>query len=109
MSEQPIHAELEFDLIDRLNKALRVSGKATGTLASDLDVHRNTISNYLHGRTRPDRRTLIAWSLATGVPLEWLEHGAISGGNGGPGSSTQPTDYRRLGSGNNVITLRRVA
>lgn len=96
MSEQPIRPELEFDLIDRLNKALRISGKSTGALAAELEVHRNTISNYLHGRTRPDRRTLISWALATGVPLDWLEHGTVHSPNGGgPGSQSK----RRLGGG----------
>lgn len=66
---------LVFDLHDRLHKSLRVSGHTTKTLGDALGVHRNTISNYLTGRTQVDRRTLIAWAFATGVPLEWLEHG----------------------------------
>lgn len=66
----------QWDLIDRLHKAMRVGGfKTAPPLAAVLGVHRNTINNYLNGHTPPDRRTLIAWSLACHVPLEWLEKG----------------------------------
>jgi transcriptional regulator with XRE-family HTH domain len=68
-------ADLAFDLTDRLHKSMRVSGMTTTTLGEALGVHRNTISNYLTGRSRMDRRTLISWAFATGVPLAWLEHG----------------------------------
>lgn len=71
---------LAWDLQDRLAKALRVSGKSNGQLATELGVHRNTISNYLSGRQAPDRRTLIAWAFATGVPVEWLENGTTPAG-----------------------------
>lgn len=66
---------LQFDLFDRLHKSMRVSGLSSSTLGAALGVHRNTISNYLTGRTKMDRRTLIAWAFATGVPLAWLENG----------------------------------
>lgn len=83
---------LAFDLYDRLHKSLRVSGHTTTSLATALDVHRNTISNYLTGRTKLDRRTLIAWSFATGVPLGWLEHGGdVPPPSGDPvGPATSP-------------------
>lgn len=76
---------LTFDLHDRLHKSLRVSGHTTTTLGAALGVHRNTVSNYLTGRSTIDRRTMIAWAFATGVPLEWLEHG-------GPASAPTPPD-----------------
>ena len=91
----------EWDMLDRLAKALRVGHKSGAQLARELGVHRNTINNYLNGRTRPDRRTLIAWAMSTGVPLEWLESGVVPGPpeEGGPGqgwapwgSNPQPTD-----------------
>lgn len=88
------HRELSFDLIDRLHKSLRLSGKSATALAADLGVHRNTVNNYLTAKTPIDRRTLIAWALVTGVPVEWLEHGTEApdpGPNGGgedhPGDS----------------------
>lgn len=81
---------LTFDLTDRLHKSLRVSGLTTTTLGQALGVHRNTISNYLTGRTSMDRRTMIAWAFATGVPLGWLENGVEpSDGPHGPGTTAQ--------------------
>lgn len=68
---------LEFDLLDRLAKSLRVSKMRPGDMAAQLGVHRNTIGNYLNGRTEVDRRTLIAWAFARApeVTVEWLETG----------------------------------
>ena len=43
-----------------------------GAIADELEVSRDTISNYLAGRTRTPRAVLIAWAFRTGVPLEWL-------------------------------------
>ena len=76
--------DLRFDLFDRLHKSMRVSGMTTATLGVALGVHRNTISNYLTGRTKMDRRTLISWAFATGVPLGWLENGETPAGPNGP-------------------------
>lgn len=84
MSEMPNAGDLEFDLLDRLHKSMRRAKKSAADLGADLGVHRNTIGNYLNGRTALDRRTMIAWAVATGVPLEWLEHGVTPAG-GGPG------------------------
>lgn len=78
--------DLEWDLQDRLKKAARVAGLSRSELADALGVHRNTVANLLGGRSFPDRRTLIAWAFATGVPVEWLETGQETGGDapGGP-------------------------
>ncbi|MDQ6524283.1 helix-turn-helix transcriptional regulator [Nocardioides sp. LHD-245] len=96
MSQAPSLApSLEFDLLDRLAKSLRVSGMKPGDMAVAIDVHRNTIGNYLHGKTPMDRRTLIAWAFACApeVTVEWLETGAApagspDGGGDGPSGST---------------------
>jgi transcriptional regulator with XRE-family HTH domain len=87
MSQQHEVQDLAFDLHDRLHKSMRISGHTARTLGQALDVHRNTVSNYLTGRTQVDRRTLIAWAFATGVPVEWLENGALpdQGPDGTPG------------------------
>ena len=102
------HAGLEFDLIDRLAKSLRVSGMKPGDMARALDVHRNTVGNYLNGRTQLDRRTLIAWAFACSpeVTLEWLETGETPAGPGPDGgldaerawrySKPQPSDPKVL-------------
>ena len=84
MSQMHEMSDLTFDLHDRLAKALRVAGMKPGDMARALGVHRNTIGNYLNGRTPVERRTLIAWSFATGVPLEWLEFGHSDSDDNGP-------------------------
>lgn len=81
---------------DRLRKARRHSGKEAKELAADIGVSPNTISNYENDRVVPDRRTLISWAFATGVPLTWLEHGDEA-----PEESTTPEGRpsRRAGGG----------
>ena len=68
----------EWDMHDRLQKALRVRGITPTGLASELGVHRNTINNYLSGRTPIDRRTILAWAMACGVSPTWLEYGTTN-------------------------------
>lgn len=99
MTQTHMAALLEPDLVDRLHKSLRVSDKTALQLAGELGLHRNTLARYLSGRSVPDRRTLVAWALATGVPLRWLMEGVVP--RGGPNddgwapwdSNPQPTDY----------------
>ena len=97
MSTQTNRPELEFDLLDRLHKSLRISGKGSSALADELGVHRNTIANYMSGRTPIDRRTLIAWAMSTGVPLEWLEHGVTST-NDDPDGASVTISYPKSGT-----------
>ena len=78
MSQMHDQSELEWTLNDRLHKALRISGMNATSMADALGVHRNTVNNYLTEKSPIDRRTLIAWAFATGVPFEWLETGASS-------------------------------
>lgn len=87
-------AGLEWDLQDRLAKSLRTSNKSAVQIAADLDVHRNTVSNWLTGRIVPDRRSRIAWAMATGVPAQWLETGEMpaDGGGGDDGERVISTD-----------------
>lgn len=84
VSTVPAH-RLDFDLSDRLGKALRVANLSAGAMAEYLGVHRNTVGNYLNGRTGADRRTMRLWALRCGVPLEWLETGTTP--TEGPGSN----------------------
>lgn len=56
----------------RLDIALQHANIGVAEMATFLHVGRNTISNYIHGRTRPNRATLIAWSDICGVDLDWL-------------------------------------
>lgn len=64
-----------WDLADRLRKSLRVAGIGVQEIAESLGVSRNTVSNWLNGRTAPGRDQLIVWCAYTGAPLQWLEQG----------------------------------
>lgn len=77
MTTQQHIVGLDWDLQDRLHKAMRYAGLSTSELAEKIGVHRNTIANNLSGRTPVARRTLIAWALACGVPVGWLETGEV--------------------------------
>ena len=71
-------------------------------MADELGVNRNTVGNYLSGRTKPDRTKVIVWALRTGVPYEWLETGQVDGGGGGDDPVT-------LGKPGLVLPLKRAA
>lgn len=60
---------------DRLARALRFAGIGVGEMAENLGVSRTTVSNYLHGRSDPNRATLVAWAYFCAVDRLWLEHG----------------------------------
>ena len=60
-------------------------------MADYFDVHRNTISGWLHGRINPDTRTLRLWAFRTSVPYEWIKTGEGLPGGPGPGTD-QPVD-----------------
>jgi transcriptional regulator with XRE-family HTH domain len=72
----------QWDMWDRLNKSLRESGMSVADAAAYFDVHRNTVSGWLHGRINPDTRTLRLWAVMTGVPYEWIKDGVEPGGGG---------------------------
>ena len=75
MSAVTAAAALEWDLGDRLRKSLRASGVSVGEMAQELGVSRHTVGGWINGRHRPSRAAVVVWSIRTGVPLEWLEHG----------------------------------
>lgn len=81
----------EFDLADRLRKALRTSGVGVGEMAEYLGVARNSVGNWINGHHPPDKRTLRLWALRTGVPFEWLESGEVAPTNSGPGTRATAT------------------
>ena len=104
----------QWDFNDRLNKSLKSAGISVAEAAAYFEVHRNTVSGWLHGRINPDTRTVKLWAFMTGVPYEWLRDGieppagpdddggaAVHPSDGredmrGP-SSNQPTDWDRTG------------
>lgn len=46
----------------RLDIALDHGGVGVSEMADFLGVSRNTITNYIHGKTRPNRATLMTWA-----------------------------------------------
>lgn len=78
MSVIPSSKPLEFDLADRLHKALRVGKCKPGVMRVELGCSESTMTNYLAGRTTPNLSALRVWAMRCGVPLEWLRSGEIS-------------------------------
>lgn len=73
MSEaQTAAAVPEWNLADRMRKALQVSGIGVQEMADYLGVARNTVSTWINGRNRPSPAAVRLWAMRCGVPYEWL-------------------------------------
>lgn len=59
----------------RLTVAREYVGLTQGELAERLGVGTATVQRAESGKTTPRRTTFMAWSMATGVDLDWLEKG----------------------------------
>lgn len=77
----------QWDLADRLTKALRVADMSVAEMAVYLGVHRNTISAWINGRTPISGPAVRAWATRTGVDYGWL----LTGLPGSPGDGTYST------------------
>lgn len=62
----------EWDLADRMRKALQVSGIEVQEMADYLGVTRNTIYTWINRHNRPSPATVRLWAMRCGVPYEWL-------------------------------------
>jgi len=76
----------QWDMYDRMAKALKDAGISIAQAAEYFDVHRNTVSGWLHERIKPDTRTLRLWAMMTNVPYEWLITGTEPAGPDDGGS-----------------------
>ncbi|WP_035811947.1 helix-turn-helix domain-containing protein [Jiangella gansuensis] len=65
----------EFDLADRIRKAMRIAGYDYRELAERIEVSKSSIGNWVNGVTTPRRRDLRLLAEACGVDLEWLMFG----------------------------------
>ena len=63
---------LEWDLADRMRKALRISGWSVQEMSEYLGVAPNTVSTWINGRNRPSPAAVRLWAMRCGVPYEWL-------------------------------------
>lgn len=71
----PYRFAYDFDLADRLRKSLRVVRLPVSEIAADLGVSRNTVSNWINGRSRPNEQQLQLWAAYAHAPLSWLKDG----------------------------------
>jgi transcriptional regulator with XRE-family HTH domain len=75
MTEKPMDAVPEWDVADRMRKAMRSAGIGVQEIADYLGVARNTVSTWINGRIAPSRQTLRLWALRCGVSYDWLKDG----------------------------------
>lgn len=75
----------EWDLADRLSKALRTAHMTASEMALYLGVHRNSVSAWCNGRTPISGPALRAFAARTNVDFYWLRDGSLpnDGGDGG--------------------------
>jgi transcriptional regulator with XRE-family HTH domain len=106
MSEQPVVAAVpEWDVADRMRKALRESGVGVQEIADYLGVARNTVSTWINGRIEPSKQTLRLWALRCGVSYEWLETGRTPSHWGDEGQPLPDATAAKTGTADD---LRRV-
>jgi transcriptional regulator with XRE-family HTH domain len=77
----------QWELEDRLAKALRHAGVGKSEMAAELGCVRQTVTNYLSGKTAPSKAVLRVWALRCGVSYRWLVNGETptGGSDDGPG------------------------
>jgi transcriptional regulator with XRE-family HTH domain len=76
----------QFDLADRMRKALRVADIGVQEMADFLGVARNTVSTWINGKITPSTQTIRLWANRCNGPYEWLRWGDFPG----PGSRHTP-------------------
>lgn len=109
MQQTPAGVIPQWTVADRLRKARIAAGLEQAELARDIDVSRNTVSNYESGHVTPRRIVLRAWSLRTGVPLEWIETGVAPGSGDDPHDGSRSPNYGLIASPVRPWTARRSA
>lgn len=67
----------EFHVGDRLSKAREAAGLTQTELATEFGSTRSTVSRWETGKG-VKRSVLLAYSMRTGVPVEWLESGSYN-------------------------------
>jgi transcriptional regulator with XRE-family HTH domain len=90
----------QFDLADRMRKALRVADIGVQEMADFLGVARNTVSTWINGKITPSTQTIRLWAIRCNVPYEWLRCGDFPG----PGSASTPEYTDRNSPGK--VTVR---
>jgi transcriptional regulator with XRE-family HTH domain len=76
MTNSPAEGNVpQFDMADRLRKALRTADVGVQEMAEYLGVSRNTIGAWIGGRVVPGLAFIRLWAMRTGVSLKWLQTG----------------------------------
>jgi transcriptional regulator with XRE-family HTH domain len=75
---------------DRLRKARELTDMGQREFAEHIGVSHQTITNAEKGHRTVRKITLNAWSLATGVSVEWLECGIAPEDGPDGGQPSQP-------------------
>ena len=65
----------EWTLGDRLRKARESRGLNQTEFGEVTGISRRSISKYELGEVEPRRPQILAWALATGVAMDWLQAG----------------------------------
>lgn len=65
----------QWTLADRLRKSLEHASVDSANMAEYLEVHPNTVRNWIAGRTNPPATAVKLWAMRCGLPYEWLAHG----------------------------------
>jgi transcriptional regulator with XRE-family HTH domain len=90
----------QFDLADRMRKALRTAGIGVQEMADYLGVARNTVSTWINGKIHPSTQTIRLWAIRCEVSYEWLRWGDI------PGPRNRSTPQYAGCNPRNNLTLR---
>lgn len=78
MSEFPGNGLVpEWDVGDRMRKALREAKISVQDMADYLGVTRGTVSTWINGRIEPSTQTLRLWAAHCGVDYGWLSEGRL--------------------------------
>lgn len=89
----------EWTLGERLKKARSLTGETAAQFAVTIGVSPRTINSAETDSRHPRRTVLMAYALATGVDLEWLETGretAPRPGRPGGEDGEEGIDYRTV-------------
>jgi transcriptional regulator with XRE-family HTH domain len=69
---------IELTLGERLRYARQHARLEQTQLATLLGLSRQSISNYERDQRRPSKAVLLAWSIETDTPQEWIREGVLA-------------------------------
>ena len=100
----------QFDVADRLKKALSVADVPVGEMAEYIGITRETLSRYLNGRTPAPIAVVRLISVRTRVSLTWLQTGKAPARPQGPGGGPECPQEGLSGIlGNRVEAAKRAS